>query len=542
MYVVQLLLAGFLTATVHCGKPTLSDPLGLYDEVPFRFGTGKDYVAGTVWPKPQQEARENTYYTLNPDQFAFKLTGKSSDVITEAIKRYQALTFPDKEAPAPGLSLLSSLEVNVQYDYAPMDLTTDESYTLVVNAPTSSLSANTVWGALRGLETFSQVVHQNESGTYFAQKNKIVDFPRFHHRGFLIDSSRHYIAIDIIYQFIDALAYSKYNVLHWHIVDDQSFPFVSEKFPSLHLTGAWNNKSHIYTPQDIQNVISYANLRGVRVIPEFDTPGHTQSWYSIPNLLTTCYSGGKPNGNLGPIDPTVESNYAFLEEFFGEVAKVFPDTYLHLGGDEVSFDCWKSNPNIAKWMQDKGMGKNYSMLEQYYEQRLLDIVGSLKKNYVIWQEVIDNQVKVKADTVVNVWKGGWQNEMAKVTALGYRSILSSCWYLNYISYGPDWPNYYKCDPQGFNGTEEQKNLVIGGTACMWGEWVDGTNLIARTWGRGLSVGERLWSSKTTTDINDATKRIWEHRCRYLRRGIQAENVVQSEYCRHEWKNYHNSNN
>ena len=122
--------------------------------------------------------------------------------------------------------------------------------------------------------------------------------------------------------------------------------------------------------------------------------------------------------------------------------------------------------------------------------------------------------------------------------MGYRAILSSPWYLNYISYGPDWPTYYKVDPQAFEGTQEQKELVIGGTACMWGEWVDGTNLISRSWGRGLAIGERLWSHKATTDIKDATRRIWEHRCRYLRRGLQAENVVQSKFCYHEWRNTH----
>ncbi|XP_065051135.1 beta-hexosaminidase subunit alpha-like [Rhopilema esculentum] len=249
--------------------------------------------------------------------------------------------------------------------------------------------------------------------------------------------------------------------------------------------------------------------------PNIFLKGHTRSWYSIPNLLTKCYSGSKPDGSLGPIDPTIDANYDFLKSFFTEISEVFPDYYMHLGGDEVSFYCWQTNPIIKKWMDEHGV-KNYSALEQYYEQKLIDIINGLKKGYVIWQEVIDNGVKVKQDTIVNVWKGGWQNEMAKVTAQGYRAILSSCWYLNYISYGPDWPNYYKCDPQDFTGTKEQKDLVIGGTGCMWGEWVDGTNLLSRTWGRALAVGERLWSSKETNDAKEAEGRIWEHRCRYLR--------------------------
>jgi len=528
----------FAIACVFGGKPTLSDNRCLRDErLQFKFAI-RDYVSGSLWPKPQEESKGNGLLTLDSDAFTFTHTGEDSDVIQEALVRYKSLTFPDAKVSAdPKFPKITSLNVHVDSKYAPMDYQMDESYTLVIAAPTSSIEAKTVWGALRGLETFSQAVFQNTSTKYYANENKITDFPRFHHRGFLIDTSRHFVSVEVIEQFIDALAYSKYNVLHWHIVDSDSFPFVSKSYPNLHEQGAFNKTTHVYNPEDVQRIIEYARFRGVRVLPEFDTPGHTDSWFSVPHLLTPCYSGDKPNGNLGPVDPTVESNYEFLETFFKEVADVFPDSYLHLGGDEVSFSCWQSNPNIGKWMADHGMGKNYSLLEQYYEQRLLDIVGGLGKNYVIWQEVVDNQVKVKPDTVVNIWRGHndeWKAEALSVTKKGYHVILSSPWYLNYISYGEDWPSYYKVDPQSFTGTQEQLDLVMGGTACMWGEWVDATNLLARTWARGLAIGERLWSSKDTTDINDAARRIWEHRCRYIRRGIPAENVIESQYCRHEW--------
>eukprot|EP00795_Rhopilema_esculentum_P012978 gene12978-3743_t len=506
-------LAGF--AIVECGKPSLTDPLGLLEETEF-VGKGQNYVSGSVWPKPQRESRSDKYFAVDPAKFKFSVAGQQSSVLSLAMARYMPLTFPDTKVSTEWkMEQVETLQIKVSNEYAPMELSTDESYELDIQSPNSMLTATTVWGALRGLETFSQVVHQNESGSYFVQMNQIVDFPRFHHRGFLIDTSRHFIALPIILKFVDAMAYSKFNVLHWHIVDNQAFPYVSKTFPTLHSQGAWNNKTHIYTPDDVQTVIQYAANRGIRVMPEFDTPGHTRSWYSIPNLLTKCYSGSKPDGSLGPIDPTIDANYDFLKSFFTEISEVFPDYYMHLGGDEVSFYCWQTNPIIKKWMDEHGV-QNYSALEQYYEQKLIDIINGLKKGYVIWQEVIDNGVKVKQDTIVNVWKGGWQNEMAKVTAQGYRAILSSCWYLNYISYGPDWPNYYKCDPQDFTGTKEQKDLVIGGTGCMWGEWVDGTNLLSRTWGRALAVGERLWSSKETNDAKEAEGRIWEHRCRYLR--------------------------
>eukprot|EP00794_Sanderia_malayensis_P016574 gene16574-18259_t len=533
---VALFFAAF--CSIKAWEPSLSDNVGLNGpSEPLKFGTVENYVTGSVWPKPQSEKRVDTFFSLDPGHFMFSAVGQQSSVLSAAMVRYKTLTFPDMVVPVEKtMKMVETLQIKVVDAFQPLALESDESYTLDIQSPNSMLTATTVWGALKGLETFSQVVHQNESGSYFVQMNHINDFPRFHHRGFMIDTSRHYVAVPIILDFIDAMSYSKFNVLHWHIVDNQAFPFVSKTFPSLHGQGARNNRTSIYNAADVQTIIRYAGARGIRVMPEFDTPGHTGSWFSIKDLLTKCYQGGKPNGQLGPIDPTIDANYDFLKKFFTEVSETFPDHYIHLGGDEVSFWCWQSNPNIAKWMQSHSMGKNYSLLEQYYEQKLLDIVGALKKGYIIWQEVVDNQVKVKSDTIVNVWKGGWQAEMAKVTGLGHRAILSSCWYLNYISYGPDWVNYYKCDPQDFTGTTAQKNLVIGGTGCMWGEWVDGTNLIARTWGRALAVGERLWSNQNVKDQNEATKRMWEHRCRYLRRGIQAENVAQSQYCRHEWKN------
>ncbi|XP_022792625.1 beta-hexosaminidase subunit beta-like [Stylophora pistillata] len=497
----------------------------------------EDYVKGSVWPKPQGETPSGAVYKLAPGNFQFSITGESSDVLQEAVKRYKVLTFPDNVSESKkNFSQITKLTVDVLKDYENLTLDSDESYKLEVKAPTSSLTAATVWGALRGLETFSQIVHQDPDGFYFANGTQIVDYPRFHHRGFMIDTSRHYLNLSVIFKFMDAMSYGKFNVLHWHVVDDQSFPFSSKTFPQLSGMGAFNNQTHIYTEDDVSKILEYARMRGIRVVPEFDTPGHTFSWRSIPDLLTPCYKEGKPSGSYGPINPIVEANYNFLNKFFQEVAERFPDKYVHLGGDEVPFGCWQSNPEITEWMTKMGYGKNYYLLEQYYEQKLLKIVGSLEKDYIVWQEVIDNNVQVLPNTVVNVWKSSpsWPSEMAKVTGKGLKAILSSCWYLNYISYGIDWHKYYQCDPQNFKGTEAQMELVMGGTGCMWGEFVDGTNILPRTWPRALAIAERLWSSKLVTDLTDADNRLWEHRCRYLRRGIPAEPGVEAKYCRHEW--------
>jgi len=504
-----------------------------------------------LWPKPQSQSSDGINYELEEaSKFVINGTGKGgkSEILIGAIKRYHKLVFykgisednikmsytTTEKAKA---SIIKSLLVNVQSDDEELSLQTNETYTMVVKAPVAMISSATVYGALRGLETFSQLVtHQASKDKYYVQGISVVDYPRFQYRGFMIDSSRHFLDLPAIYQHIDAMAYNKFNVLHWHLVDDQSFPFQSTSFPDLSGKGAYNSKTHIYTPSHIKNVIKFAKFRGIRVIPEFDTPGHTQSWgKGYPNLLTQCWTNGKPDGSLGPVNPVFNSTYDFMKSFFGEIAVVFPDKYVHVGGDEVGFSCWESNPNITLFMKQNNIS-SYVQLEQFYETNLLEIVGNTGKEYIIWEDVFDNGVKVNPDTVVNVWKGDFNDTLDRVTKAGLKAILSSCWYLNYISYGSDWPSYYACDPMDFNGSIEQHALVMGGSTCMWGEFVDGTNLLSRSWPRASAVGERLWSSQNVTDVTDATARIHNQRCRMLRRQIPAEPPSGPSFCDQEYVN------
>jgi len=419
-----------------------------------------------------------------------------------------------------------------------LNLDTDESYTLSVQAPNSQLTAQTVYGALRGLETFSQLVVHTGMQYYQLNQSKIVDFPRFAHRGILIDSARHFQQLSAIYKTLDAMAYSKFNVLHWHIVDDQSFPYESMVYPYLAQNGSWNGSpSHIYTQADIFGILQYAQDRGIRVVPEFDTPGHTLSWGNgYPYILTQCYSGGQPvPGSYGPVNPIPNTTFPFMYNFFKEVGEVFPDQYVHIGGDEVSFDCWASNPSIQDWMSQNGY-TNYAMVEQYYETNLLNIMEKLDKDYIVWQEIFDNGLKVKPNTVIEVWKDPWQSELLNVTSAGLKAILSTPWYLNYISYGQDWVSYYQVEPFSFNGTQEQNDLVFGGEACMWGEYVDSTNLVSRLFPRASAVGERLWSAMDVTDVNSAEVRLQAHTCRMLNRKISAEPPNGPSFCNQEYQN------
>ena len=235
---------------------------------------GYSYEQGSVWPQPQEEERDkDTKYTLDPKSFEFKSSKEHNEILKNAFNRYKDLTFPDKSLePREKLDKLEKIVVIVEDEDQKLDVDSDESYELTVEAPTVNLRSVSVWGALRGLETFSQLVFENQTN-YMIHKNKIKDQPRFKYRGFLIDTSRHYLSLQVIFQFLDAMAYSKFNVLHWHIVDDPSFPFVSQEFPQLHKEGAFHPKTHVYDPDDVKDIIQYAKFRGIRVMPEFDTPG-----------------------------------------------------------------------------------------------------------------------------------------------------------------------------------------------------------------------------------------------------------------------------
>ncbi|XP_022624989.1 beta-hexosaminidase subunit beta isoform X2 [Seriola dumerili] len=506
---------------------------------------------GSLWPLPQKV--QTSEVSLKLSGFSFKIVdakgssaGPSCSLLQNAYRRYYEYVFGGAKKQKQGKtwrtgpSELTELQVWITSPDSECDgfpsVTSDESYELSVKQPVAVLKAPKVWGALHGLETFSQLVYEDEYGAKSINSTAISDFPRFAHRGILLDTSRHFLPIKVILANLETMAMNKFNVFHWHIVDDQSFPYLSRTFPQLSQQGSYHPYTHVYTPADVKMVIEFARLRGIRVIPEFDTPGHTQSWgKGQPDLLTPCYSGAEPSGSFGPVNPILNTTYDFMKQFFMEVSSVFPDAYVHLGGDEVDFTCWKSNPDIKKFMDQQGFGQDYSKLESFYIQKLLDIVTTTKKGYMIWQEVFDNGVKLKPDTVVHVWIGGGSNEeMGKVTAAGYTTILSAPWYLDYISYGQDWQRYYKVEPLNFNGTEAQKKLVIGGEACLWGEYVDGTNLTPRLWPRASAVAERLWSAKEVTDINDAFNRLSMHRCRMVERGIPAEPLF-SSYCPREYK-------
>ncbi|XP_056308299.1 beta-hexosaminidase subunit alpha isoform X3 [Danio aesculapii] len=415
-----------------------------------------------VWPLPQEIQQSGDSSGLSPQLFSFTYSQDSAaqtgcSVLDTAFKRYFSIIFPDftKE----GLhdmwlepkAFVVSVSVKTRGCDGYPDEDSDESYNLSVSDGQAVLRSVTVWGALRGLESFSQLVYRDDYGAYFINKTEIVDFPRFAFRGLLLDTSRHYLPLHAILKTLDAMAYSKLNVFHWHIVDDPSFPYQSRTFPDLSKKGAFHPFTHIYTQSDVMRVIEHARMRGIRVVPEFDSPGHTQSWgKGQPDLLTPCYKGSMPSGTFGPVDPTVDTTYRFMERLLKEVKFVFPDSYVHLGGDEVSFACWQSNPNVGKFMEKMGFGRDFTKLESFYMESIMNITAALNKTSIVWQDVFDYHERPRSQYVVEVWKQGcYLCEMRRVTKAGLKVILAAPFYLDLPIPTQNWARYYGVRPLAF---------------------------------------------------------------------------------------------
>jgi hypothetical protein len=312
-----------------------------------------------LWPKPQQHSIEDAIGLCSASTFSFTIStaaaaaaaaaadaadGDGDDHATsngqrhesfmqQAFDRYRAIVFPSVSPLPPRLAgslpALSALNVLIRSSDLTLALETSENYTLAINFPNATLHADTVFGALRGLETFSQMVQPDLS----IRKQTVRDWPRFPFRAVLVDTGRHYLPVPLLRAHIDAMSYNKMNVLHWHIVDMPSFPFVSRSFPALSGEGAFDQK-HVYNPSDIAGLVNYAKMRGVMIVPEFDSPGHTfPSWGrgGPADLLTSCPSAS--TGNTGPLRADRNQTYEFLSTLFGEVATAFPDRTFHGGGE-----------------------------------------------------------------------------------------------------------------------------------------------------------------------------------------------------------------
>ena len=377
----------------------------------------------------------------------------------------------------------------------------DESYSLEVSDRQATLKAATTVGALRGLETFLQLLDGDREG-HFVPAVSIRDKPRFPWRGLLIDVARHYEPLEVLKRNLDAMAAVKLNVLHWHLTENQGFRIESKKFPRLHGMGS---DGQFYTQDEARELIAYARERGIRVVPEFDIPGHATAWLvGHPELGSAPgpYTIERKAGIFDPVlDPTREETYKFLDAFLGEMAALFPDEFLHIGGDENEGKHWDANPRIQAFKKEKGLKDNHA-LQTYFNQRVLTILKKHGKTMMGWDEIF--QPDLPKGVVIHSWRGA--AALAEAARQGYKGVLSNGFYIDLIF---PTSQHYANDPLPADSTltAEEAARVLGGEATMWSEWVTAETIDSRIWPRTAAIAERLWSPRDVRDVEDMYRRL-----------------------------------
>jgi hexosaminidase len=392
----------------------------------------------------------------------------------------------------------------------------DESYQLDVLSTGARLQARTVTGALRGLETFAQLIGPGLDG-FEVPAVHIEDQPRFPWRGLMLDVARHWMPLAVVERNLDAMAAVKLNVFHWHLSDDQGFRVESKRYPRLQQLASDGN---FYTQAEIRQVVAYARDRGIRVIPEFDMPAHSTTWLvAYPELASAPgpYAIERKWGVFEPtMDPSRESTYAFLDGFIGEMAALFPDPYFHIGGDEVVETQWKRSASIQAFMREHQL-KTPRELHAYFNRRLEGLLKKHGKIMIGWDEVLNQDLA--SDTVIQSWRG--KASLAEAAATGHRSVLSYGYYLDYLKPARE---HYALDPMG-DLRPDLATSVLGGEACMWAEYVSAETVDSRIWPRMAALAERFWSAREVTDVDSMYTRLeavsrwleWtgiEHRANY----------------------------
>lgn len=381
-----------------------------------------------------------------------------------------------------------------------------------MDSDTTSIVAKTVYGAKHALESFSQLVRFNHDDQRFEVPFpiRIMDVPRFQWRGFLLDTSRHYMQREHILMLLRGMEAVKLNVFHWHIVDAQSFPLYVESVPELAEKGAYDTDS-IYNKTFIQEVINVAKSAGIRVVIEVDIPGHAASWgKAFPNITVSCPSHERNVNNI-PLDPTESFTYDIIEKVFSEVKDYSDEEYIHTGGDEVVFSCYRNNTKILKYMRDHGITDAHE-LAHLFEQKLDIILERLNRKKIIWEDMRQYGAKANPETtLIHFWKG--EPNLLDALKKGFQVIYSNGYYLNPTT---SWETYYNRDYVPKSLTPEQRRRLLGGEAAVWAEMVSSEVLNGVVWPKTAAIAERLWNEvKNADDFAQRVKDSFTCHLRYV---------------------------
>ena len=487
---------------------------------------GAALVEPSVWPEPASTTYTNSSAVRPMSSSPEWVTdGGSIKTLDDLYKRYARIIFPHPASSEDGTKTKIEVSVKDRSEAYPQ-LETDESYTLTIpdaSGDSIHIEAETVYGVIRAVETLSQlVVFDFDDSRYRTPIVTIKDSPRYLHRGMLLDTSRHFQPIEHLKSIIDSLSYAKYNVLHWHAVDTQAFPFESKAQPKL-----WEGS---YTPQErynreeIKNLVEYGRERGVKIMLEFDVPGHAASWcVGYPEI---CPSPSCAQ----PLNPASENTLPVINDLIVENtepgagtagAALFPYELFHLGGDEVDYTCWDKSEQVKTWQKEQGLDDEGTY--KYFLDNVATMAVDANRSPVQWVEVFEHfGDQLNKDVIVHVWKD--KDTLDGVLQAGYKALLSNQkdWYLDHET--TPWEQMYLNEPTSDLSEGSDPSLILGGESCMWAENVDPSDLDNTVWPRAAAVAEVLWTPQDKMDVKRAEDRILTFRCLLASRGVAAAPV------------------
>lgn len=502
------------------------------------FSNASFETANSFWPLPQSHVVSTSSCAALSSDFEIKSAGFSDDVILAAIPRYSAifLAYGALAPPPPGMLTISSVSVNVLTSDDELRFGIDESYNLSVSAATgsASITAATVFGAVWGLETLSQLTQRvwttslsgALAGSYYRMCDaSVADFPRFPYRSILLDTSRHFISKTATKGVIDMMSYLKLNALHWHITDDQSWPLYIPSHPEISNASAYS-PLHVFYPDDVRELVQYARVRGVVLYPELDFPSHSGSLYNVyPNF--GCYVP-PPVGYRVLIDPLFPGLWQLMEDIFADVDAMFPAAYpIAIGGDEVDRNTWSQCPNVSAWQALPGPLHGWDITKAF-EYQLFNLVKSFNRTVIAWEDVgaglIDaNWTDVATRLVLEQWDGSpgvWNWDTCTVLNSNSSVIIGGPFHI------ADTPqnNYVDIWNLTCPITPRAAQQIIGPQLMVWDDAEDssGSDILVATMQVLPAIAEVGWSAQTIVRGNVPDAGRWnDARCRLATRFVTS---------------------
>lgn len=497
-----------------------------------------------LMPWPQEVSENNSDFVIE-ENFSIYVHNKNSTssrifkagtrfirYMTNSSGTFLAAGFPNPKGIDPSQA---SLNIYFKED-AIVDMNMDESYRLHVDEKGIEIHANTDIGAMHGLSTLLQLMTVT-NGHYVFKGADVRDEPRFTWRGLMMDVARHFMPVEVVKRNLDAMALVKLNVFHWHLSDDQGFRVETKTLPELYQLAS---DGQYYTQDQIRDIVKYADERGIRVVPEFDVPGHATAFLTAyPSLGSKAgikYSLERNAGVFDPtLDPTNEKTYEFLDKLFKEVTPLFPDVYFHIGGDENAGRHWNENSQIQAFMKEHQLANNHE-LQTYFNIRLEKILRKYGKILMGWEEIMTPDMPKTA--LIHSWRGvneGMEPGESLVAAVknGYQTILSNGYYIDLMLSVKE---HYLTDPVPDKPlTQEERKRILGGEATMWSELVTPRTVDSRIWPRTAAIAERFWSAGKVRDLDSMYERL--ERISQLLELSGIRHIQEKEYILRNISNY-----